>query len=1300
MTSDEVDDGSIGDVESEEAREGDHEVTCFAEGVWNPNEVGLSTAEYEQFSPQEQAFFMSALHEKSEDGNIIPSIAALPPKGVENCLQVDEESGFVGLKDGPKARAYTIDTHCPLLINGEEAIAAYDCQSTISCADPSIFKALNIEATEGPIKLKGVNSMKHGLKFAMVTMKINNKEISARLLCHEISEGRILLGHRDGQGLGIQISIPSPWTKPEKSESDLDWVKALSNGRKEERIPKEYAEKLEEFIADNLKKHENLEENVTVTDPESVYRLRLKEGAQPWYAKQYPIPLKWYKLVDEMIDIWVSKGWIIRAPDNCPYNNPILPRPKISGGKLIENVIRLCLDARWLNLFTEGGFTNIPDQDAIYAALGDYDMLSEIDIDNGYNRIPLHEDSRPFTAFTQPSTGFRWMFTVLIYGIKGAGGFFQRAILRALCHLSSNTKVYIDNVFVHTKAPEGASLDEKVKLHAEAVNKVLKALHDDNWKAKKAKCNFGYLSLRVLGSLVAGSTRSADPEKMIDLNKRGRPTTKKQLVSLMAFINYLCDYIPAYDRVMGRLTKLQGKSKISEKDWEEAGGEDVIKDVLTALREGYVLHQPDPALGPFFIDTDASQFGVGAAIYQKTAEDEIRFIGFTSKKFNDAQKSYPAGKRELLALMNALQRWRHIVHGYPVIAVVDHKSLTYMKTSTSYMILDWLNFLQRFDLSIVHRPGLKHVLPDALSHLYNMSPPNSEPNVNEEALPDFPRSECLSSESSSSTPNEEDFDDAEWVFCFDEDCDDVDALFAILAEEEDCTFASMHSIPSHPSLKEAAEIVRRFGATELGKQDPGIDAERMKIVEDVHSNGPHESAYNLQRHLFYKLGYFWPRMYNMCRLVCDACAPCIRFNVTKTGFHPAVADPVTSINDTWGWDILDIQPHSNGYMYILLVLDFATRKCWLIPLKTKDAGVIAFKFFCLACMFGFPLSLQSDKDPSFCNAILRFMKDTMDVKSKWSAPFCPWTNPVVENQAKTTKNLLRKVLDGNYHNWELKCPIIEHYLNSRIVESTKSSPDTLYFLRRSRDQQTLLLNEIEEIEAIEARIKKYEDTVLPAIALSISNHAHKRAAKLNASRAMAKKLLPGDNVMMKVMDKDNKSFESWDGPYMVVNKAKKGYTIMNQLDQIRSHNIPRNCLKKKKHADDSKGGWWEVLKILSHKKLNDNTYEYETLFDGYDDPYWIHESSFNSKNIITTYWKKHAADKKKKEAAEKNATSAIPDSTPASPKGKEKEVPPSTEKSKTKSKKVSFSPTPATRKLPRTSSSSASTAPRRYPKCN
>ena len=864
-------------------------------------------------------------------------------------------------------------------------------------------------------------------------------------------------------------------------------------------------------------------------------------------------------------------------------------------------------------------------------------MLSEIDIDNGYNRIPLGKESQPFTAFTQPSNDYRWMFTVLIYGIKGAGGFFQRAILRALSDLCDDTKVYIDNVFVHTKTPPDSPWDVKLMKHKEAVCQALNSLHQDNWKVKRAKCNFGYRSLRVLGSLVTGSKRSVDPEKKVDLSKKGRPKTKKQLISLVAFINYLRDYIPAYDRVIGRLYKLQGKKNISEKDWKEAEGDEVLKDVLKALNQGYVLHQPDPTLGPFYIDTDASQFGVGAALYQKTEDDKVRFIGFTSKKFNDAQKSYPAGKRELLALINALNRWRHIVHGYPVIAVVDHKSLTYMKNSVSYMILDWLNFLQRFDLRVVHRPGLKHILPDSLSHLYEMASTTEKeeqeeadtPHVSAKEIPKYPKPPSDLSEPDIELSNQA-LADAEWVYTFVDDWESAEEP-SIPHGESESACSARDEIAIDPSLKEAAVISRRFGASELGKQDPEDNSKRMKIVRDAHLLGPHDSAYKLQQRLFFNLGFYWPKMYQMCRDVCETCDDCLAHNVGKTGFHFAKANPVTSVNDTWGWDILDVPENSSGYHFILLILDFASRKCWLSALKVKDASKVARKLFKLGCRFGFPLSLQSDKDPSFCNEILRALKKLTGIESKWSAPFCPWTNPVVENQAKSTKELLRKVLKGNYSNWHLKVPIIEHCLNSRIIESTKSCADTFYFMRRARAEHENVSTEIESLEEISKRIELFESTILPALAISITDHARKRAAKLNASRTIAKMLSPGDRVMMKVQQRDNKSHERWEGPYMVVKKAEKGYTILNNLTELRSHDVPRECLKRVRDRDDKKGGWWEVRKIEDHKKREDGKLEYLTFFHGYDDPYWLIEDDFNSKNIISNYWKQVRAAAKKAE---------------------------------------------------------------------
>ena len=127
-----------------------------------------------------------------------------------------------------------------------------------------------------------------------------------------------------------------------------------------------------------------------------------------------------------------------------------------------------------------------------------------------------------------------------------------------------------------------------------------------------------------------------------------------------------------------------------------------------------------------------------------------------------------------------------------------------------------------------------------------------------------------------------------------------------------------------------------------------------------------DSAYKLQQCLFFYLGFYWPKMYQMCRDVCETCDDCLVHNVGKTGFHFAKANPVTSVND--------IPENLSGYHFILLILDFASRKCWLSALKVKDASKVARKLFKLGCQFGFPLSLQSDKDPSFCNKILRALK--------------------------------------------------------------------------------------------------------------------------------------------------------------------------------------------------------------------------------------------------------------------------------------------------------------------------------------
>ena len=157
-------------------------------------------------------------------------------------------------------------------------------------------------------------------------------------------------------------------------------------------------------------------------------------------------------------------------------------------------------------------------------------------------------------------------------------------------------------------------------------------------------------------------------------------------------------------------------------------------------------------------------------------------------------------------------------------------------------------------------------------------------------------------------------------------------------------------------------------------------------------------------------------------------------------------------------------------------------------------------------------------------------------------------------------------------------------------------------------------------EELLKQIDAIAESVFPAMAIRASRYAARKAHNINQARNIAQKLKVNDMVMMQALEQKSKQDERWEGPYCVVATEGDGYLIMNELGQMRSHPVPRSCLRKIRSKDNSKGGWWEVLKIVNHRLQDDQTTEYSTLFKGYDSPYWIHESDFNSKNMIAAYW--------------------------------------------------------------------------------
>ena len=77
--------------------------------------------------------------------------------------------------------------------------------------------------------------------------------------------------------------------------------------------------------------------------------------------------------------------------------------------------------------------------------------------------------------------------------------------------------------------------------------------------------------------------------------------------------------------------------------------------------------------------TDASDYGLGGVLLQESDDGKWRPVSFTARKLKGAEVRYTVTEKECLAVVHALRKWRHYLHGVPCfIVVTDHIALRWM----------------------------------------------------------------------------------------------------------------------------------------------------------------------------------------------------------------------------------------------------------------------------------------------------------------------------------------------------------------------------------------------------------------------------------------------------------------------------------------------------------------------------------------------------------------------------------------------------------------------------------------------
>ena len=185
----------------------------------------------------------------------------------------------------------------------------------------------------------------------------------------------------------------------------------------------------------------------------------------------------------------------------------------------------------------------------------------------------------------------------------------------------------------------------------------------------------------------------------------------------MGAIQYLSKYIENLSANTDKLRQLLKKSNKWEWKKEHSESFENLKKKITQIP---CLAHYNADL-PNVVTTDASLNGLGATLWQRQSDGNMKPIAFASRFLSDPEKKYAINELELLAVVWGLEHFRLYLYGKEVKLLTDHKALEpLLKRNRSNKIYSarltrWLDRLSHFDIKINHIAGKHLALTDYLS---------------------------------------------------------------------------------------------------------------------------------------------------------------------------------------------------------------------------------------------------------------------------------------------------------------------------------------------------------------------------------------------------------------------------------------------------------------------------------------------------------------------------------------------------------------------------------------------------------
>ena len=763
--------------------------------------------------------------------------------------------------------------------------------------------------------------------------------------------------------------------------------------------------------------------------------------AEPPPCPVYPVhPKKAEFLCNEINTL--CKMQVLKETKTQVITSNLLAVPKKNGDW------RAVSDLRWVNKHTKPTNLVLSRLDQIANKIMGKRFYVSLDVQKAYWSVRIPENQKKFYTIQCAKCWKTYAWQRMVMGAKNAATVFSHMIqLHVVGDLHDHVTTYIDDITFSVD-----DFDKGIK----TLETLLSRIDEFGLKIGISKLQIFCRELDAFGFHFSSTGMEPMEDRIAALTSRLTPTTKKDLHSALASLNYFRGFIPNFSANAAALyaltsEKTEYSQEIVNEHWPI---------LMELLRKAVKIQCPDYSR-PMILSTDASCNGLGAVLSQEDGNGGRRILGVHSMGLNSSEKLWAIAQKELKGIFEGLVKFEHLLMNQPVIIETDNNSIYFLlklrigsvEINRRLPAVRFLLYISSFNFEVRHVSGKQpsFLLADFLSRQgytvgedshFIMGNTSKQPLLALKAMLngkyDIIPVNMVTVSKPADKPAGDYVDNLMKVHRLDKSMEELHNL--IRYAQEDSKFCRTKKANPDEVYIVVDGILYR--TTSFGPMIVCPKFYSKTIIKFIHE-AKHESIRKtLEKLSNYKI-WIYQKYKNViahvqnCR-VCDPArsGPCLK------------ADNRTIPNPRGPMDILHIDLLNIGPTFVLVAVDSYSR--FIMTRMMKDGTSLSVKHALieLFTLYGLPHTICQDNGSNLNSAMMKQFFDDLGITVSRTTVNNHMGNSIAEASVLKIQRRTRQLGTDNGH-MHLNLYLITHKINLERTRGSKFSPFEIMFKRTS-----------------------------------------------------------------------------------------------------------------------------------------------------------------------------------------------------------------------------------------------------------